>query len=140
MNHYVLDAWAILAWLGDEEPASSEIQKIIEQIGGGSIKVSMSIINLGEVFYCIAKNYDLNKAKTVRDKLLKMPIGFVSVDDNLVWCAAELKAKYPISYADAFAGALNVKFKATLLSGYPEFEQLVKDGRIKVKWLSRKAK
>jgi predicted nucleic acid-binding protein len=136
--NYVLDAWAVLAWLGGEEPASEVIQDVLEKSNAGSIKVSMSLMNFGEVFYCIAKKYDLNKAKLARNNLLRMPIDFVSIDDKAVWQAVYLKARYPISYADAFAAGLACKLKAVLLSGDPEFELLEKDQKIRVQWLSRK--
>jgi predicted nucleic acid-binding protein len=49
--------------------------------------------------------------------------------------AAKLKAKYPISFADAFAAALTIKGKATLITSDDEFEALIREANFKVRYL-----
>jgi predicted nucleic acid-binding protein len=52
----VLDSWALIGWLQGEEPARSKVREILERAALGSDDtVSMSMINIGEVFYLIAK-------------------------------------------------------------------------------------
>jgi uncharacterized protein len=55
------------------------------------------------------------------------------VEQRLVMRAAHIKAKYPISYVDAFAAALAEQEKAILLTGDPDFKRVEKI--IKVEWL-----
>ena len=49
---------------------------------------------------------------------------------------ASLKAKFPISYADAFAAALARIYNAVLLTGDPEFESLQETGLLSIQWLN----
>jgi ribonuclease VapC len=42
----------------------------------------------------------------------------------LIFQAAEYKAQYAISYADCFALASAVEYKATLVTGDPEFKKV----------------
>ena len=49
----VLDAWAILALLQGEEPAASEVARLLANAEHKKLKVFISIINLGEVYYCV---------------------------------------------------------------------------------------
>lgn len=52
--------------------------------------------------------------------------------------AARLKARYAISYADAFVVVVAQEQQAILLTGDPEFKPLEVDGILKVEWLSRR--
>ena len=47
--------------------------------------------------------------------------------------AAELKARYPISYADAFALASAIEHQAELVTGDPEFRQV--ENLVKIVWV-----
>ncbi len=47
--------------------------------------------------------------------------------------AAEIKAQYPISFADAFATATAIRMDAELLTGNPEFRRV--EQLVKIRWL-----
>jgi ribonuclease VapC len=49
--------------------------------------------------------------------------------------ASQLKAYYPISYADAFAAAMATIFHSSLLTGDPEFKILEDKEAISIEWL-----
>jgi uncharacterized protein len=133
----VLDAWAILAWVGDEAPAAEEVDLLLKKSEQGSIRLFVSIINLGEVYYRLAKrNPDV--ADRVRNELPAGPINVISVTDEQVWQAAGLKAEYSISYADAFAASLAIEMGAELVPGDPDFQELEREGKLKIAWLERK--
>ncbi len=51
----VLDAWAMLAWLNDEQPAADKVQKMLDEAETGGLQLRMSIINVGEVYYRLAR-------------------------------------------------------------------------------------
>ena len=126
MKRYVFDSWALLAWLGGEEPADAEVQSLLDAAAAGHAELWMSIINLGEVYYATARKSGIEKAREDRKSLLQSPIRFVEVDNDLVWEAAEIKAAHALAYADAFAAALTVRLKAVLVTGDPEFDVLAK--------------
>ena len=48
--HYILDACALIAFLNDEEGANA-IEDMLTQSAVGDVPVSMSIVNLLEVYY-----------------------------------------------------------------------------------------
>jgi len=138
LKRYVFDSWALLAWLGGEEPADAEVQALLDAATAGHAELWMSIINLGEVYYSTArKSGGIEKAREDRKSLLQSPISFVEVDNDLVWEAAEIKAAHALAYADAFAAALTVRLKAVLVTGDPEFDLLAKSRMIAVKRLTR---
>jgi ribonuclease VapC len=140
VKRYVLDSWALLAWLDGEAPADAEVQSILDAAAAGRVELWMSLMNLGEVFYATARKSGTGKAREDRKILLGAPIRFVGIDDELVWEAAEIKATHVVAFADAFAAALTVRLKATLITGDPEFDALAEKGLFEVKRLARKGR
>ncbi len=67
--------------------------------------------------------------------LKHFPIHFIDPDFKLCMEAAALKAKFSFTYADAFAAALTINKKATLITGDKEFDALIKEPGFKVKYL-----
>ena len=63
------------------------------------------------------------------------PIQFIDPDFKSCMEAATLKAKFTISHADAFAAALTISKKATLVTGDKEFDTLIGVTGFKVKYL-----
>jgi ribonuclease VapC len=135
---FVLDSWAVLAWLGAERPAVGVVRGLLEKAEAGDIDVSMSIMNAGEVYYLVGRRAGPEVASKVKAQLAAGPVRLVSVDDELVWAAAELKATYTLAYADAFAAALARRSSALLVTGDPEFKPLQKTAGLEVRWLSRR--
>ena len=54
MTASVLDSGAMIGWLQGEEPARAKVRELLEQASRGAAKLSISLINVGEVFYLIA--------------------------------------------------------------------------------------
>jgi predicted nucleic acid-binding protein len=67
-------------------------------------------------------------------ELRAAPIEFHPADRRLADLAADFKARYKISLADAFAAALAKDRKTELVTGDPEFKPLEKE--IKIGWLA----
>ena len=80
-------------------------------------------MNLGEVFYLCAKARDLAYGERVLENL-RVRVGAVSAGDDLVLHAARLKARHPISYADAFAAATAMLRDAPLVTGDPGLQAM----------------
>jgi ribonuclease VapC len=53
--------------------------------------------------------------------------------ESLVYKAAELKAEYPISYADCFALACALEYSAILVTGDPGFKKVVH--LVSIQWI-----
>ena len=127
---YTLDAWAVLALLQKEEPAASRVRELLEQAGRGEANLSMSIVNLGEVYYRVGKVKGEAEADTTLAQLRQLAITVASATDPLVLAAATLKMHHRISYADAFALATAASADGILVTGDPELEALAARHRI----------
>ena len=127
---YTLDAWAVLALLQKEEPAASRVRALLEQARRGEANLSMSIVNLGEVYYRVGKVKGEAEADTTLAQLRQLAITVASATDAIVLAAATLKLRHPISYADAFAVATAASVEAILVTGDPELDALAASHRI----------
>ena len=121
---FVLDAWALLAFLQGEEPAASRVCEVIEGAQDGSARLFASIINIGEVYYRMGKARSPKEADSVLADLYLLPMEILSADDDAVLAAARLKMTHALSYADAFAAVTAQQKDATLLTGDPELLDL----------------
>lgn len=110
----VLDSWAVLRYLEDDEPAAHHVADLLD-----AEKPLMSWINVGEVHYVLRRLVGEETAtETVRD--LRSEIEPRLPDERLVIAAARIKADHSMAYADAFAAALAVAEDATLWTGESE--------------------
>lgn len=130
---YVLDAWAVLAWM-QKEKGYLRVRELLQESKIQQSILMINIVNFGEVFYIVAKNKGLDTAKTIERKLRMLPIKILSpVEENIVLQAARFKALHPISYADAFAASTAKNENAQLVTGDNDFKTLEKD--IDIEWL-----
>ena len=138
MTASVLDSWAIIGWLQGEEPARAKVRELLEQASRGAAKLSISLINVGEIFYLIAKRHGAAPAERFLADLAIMPIQALLPDRRSILGAARLKSRYPISYADAFAAQTAREQNAILVTGDPELWHLSKREPIELLWLGKK--
>jgi len=132
MKRIVFDAHAILRWT-QKEPGYQKVKSLMVACREGSASGYMNRINLGEVHYKTIRVLGPEGAKDFMENFLRLPITLVLPDEPLIWKAAELKAQYPISYADCFAAATALIHNAAVLTGDPEFKKLAKV--VSVEWL-----
>ena len=128
----VFDAHAILRWM-QKESGYQKVKSLMVACREGSVSGYMNRINLGEVHYKTIRVLGPEGAKDFMENFVRLPITIVLPDDALIWKAAELKAQYPISYADCFAAATALIHNASVLTGDPEFKKLTKV--VPVEWL-----
>jgi predicted nucleic acid-binding protein len=128
----VLDTFALIAYFGDE-PGAEAMENLLVAAGKKDSPLHMSDVNYAEVKYSIVRK-DGAEAWTKAAKVLQgLPIDFHATNRLLSDTAADLKARFKISLADAFAAALAKERKAQLVTGDPEFKPLEKE--IKINWL-----
>lgn len=131
-DSYVLDSFALLAYLEDEAGAE-RVHAVLAQGQVGKADIAMCIINYGEVLYITERERGLPTAQHVIAMIDQLPITVVDADRALTFAAAHVKASGRLSYADAFAAALAEIREATLLTGDPEFHQV--ESFIAIEWL-----
>jgi predicted nucleic acid-binding protein len=131
-NPRVFDSWAIIALLEDE-PGAAVVRSLIT----GSLKSQagmwISIVNLGEVWYRLARLYSPEEADAGIEDVRRLGFMVKLVDWPLTREAARFKSRYAMSYADCFAAALAKQLDLELVTGDPEFKQL--RGEIKIHWV-----
>ena len=94
----------------------------------------MNEINIGEVYYIIARERGFNNADYLIEIILpSLPIEIISNSFDQIIDAARLKARYPLSFADCFAIATCINEKAMILTGDPEFKKV--ESLIDIEWL-----
>jgi predicted nucleic acid-binding protein len=128
----VLDSYALMAFFEDE-PGADFVRELIRKAVEGDTNLLMAAVNLGEVWYAIARNNSPEVADQYIHEIKGMGIEIVDADWNLTRQAAAFKANGNISYADCFAAALAKLKKAELVTGDKEFKPL--EGEIKVAWV-----
>lgn len=128
----VLDAWAVLAYREDE-PGAEEIADLVIEAQTDGVPVMMTTINVGEVWYILAREVSEAEADKAVQELRHLGVQFVDPDWKLTRDAAAFKAKYRMSFADCFAAALAKQHKAQLMTGDAEFRQVEAD--VQVRWV-----
>ena len=134
MAHFVLDSYALLAFFRNEE-GGEKVEQLLNEAATDKHELYITCINAGEVYYTSSKKDGAAKAEFVWKAMRQFPIHIIDMDLEFTLAAVKLKAKYSISYADAFADALTIKRKATLITGDDEFDALIGESGFKVKWL-----
>lgn len=129
---YVLDTWAVIAFLEDE-PSGVQVEDLIATAHEEQIPIYMSVINVGEVWYTIAREVSEEEANASVKVLHDLRIQFEDVDWTLTQEAARIKSQNKMSYADCYAAALAKVKKADLVTGDNEFKPL--DSEIKISWV-----
>lgn len=119
----VLDSFAILAWL-QNEPGADRVEALLTQAQRRKTFLLLNVINLGEVYYRLARQHGHTLAQTIIRQLETVPIQLYPCDHDLAIEAAKIKADYPMAYADAFAVATALKEDAVVITGDPEFHQV----------------
>ena len=133
LKSFVLDANALLDLLLDR-PGAEQIEKLIRQARAGEIRILISLINWGEVYYVIWRNRGLAAAEEVLLQIADLPIHIVNTDSELTKLAASFRIRYHLPYADGFAAALAQEQEATLVTGDRDFVSLGKS--IRIRWLA----
>jgi len=129
----VFDSWALLAWLLDQ-PAAARIETLLQEAErGDDLRLSMSWVNVGEVYYMARRKLDAAKAEEFLKRLPSLPIRLVLPGEADIIAAAKLKATRRISYADGFAAALAQREGADLVTGDPELKEMA--DVVTVEWI-----
>jgi len=127
----IFDSWAILAYAYNE-PAADDVENLLVE----STRLQnawISSINLGEVWYSLARRKSRDIAQQQLAILAQIGLERVDVDWPMVLQAADYKSRHKISYADAFAAALAKQRNAELVTGDQEFRPL--ESEIRIHWV-----
>ena len=130
---FVLDTFALLAYLQDEAGAS-RVESLLKNAAKEKCRLFVSIINLGEMLYIIERRGGVTKSQDALALIRQLPIEVLPADEQAVFDAAHVKAGHALSYADAFAVVAAIRNSAVLLTSDSEFKSVL--SLIDVEWLS----
>ena len=129
----LLDSFAVLAWIQDEKGAQL-VEDLLYGAQEHKEQVILNIINLGEVYYRCARAQDMPFARDILEKIKLLPIKIYPCPNELVLEASEIKAEYPIAYADAFIVATALREDACIVTGDPDFKKV--EHLVEIQWLA----
>ena len=133
MPSTILDSHALIALLR-EEAGGDKVRQILEKAAERDQPVHMTEVSYAEVQYIVRRKEGDEAWAAIALELIATPIQFHPADRRLADLAADFKARFKMSLADAFAAALAKEKKGELVTGDPEFKALEKE--IKINWLS----
>lgn len=128
----VLDSYALLAYFRDE-PTAEKVESLLIKAATTERPLHMTEVNYAEVKYTLIRKDGADAWAAAARILAGLPIEFHPATRSLADIAADLKSRYKLSLADAFAAALAKEKRAELVTGDPEFKILEKE--IKITWL-----
>jgi predicted nucleic acid-binding protein len=129
---YLFDSHALLAFFQKEEGAET-VAKILRKSVEQRLDQLISVINLGEIIYMTKRRFGDQKKVEILGRIYQLGLKILPAPEPLVYKAAELKAEYPISYADCFALACALEYSAILVTGAPEFKKVVH--LVSIQWI-----
>lgn len=121
---YVLDTSAWLTLIEDETGADT-VQTLLEKAQAGEAVLLTSFMSYMEVYYITLQERDANEARERIDLMAALPVLRVESSRAQGVIAAEIKAHYRQSAADAWIAALAREHEALLIHKDPEFEQIM---------------
>ena len=128
MREYVLDAYALVRFFR-KTPGFMTMRKLVQQAKDGQANLTMSVVNLGETLYVLARYFGEEEAmkciESARDA-----VAMISVGDRQALDAALLRLHYKLGLADCFAAELAMRTGATLVTADPEFAKLGKQLKV----------
>ena len=134
---YVLDASAILRYI-DNEPGAAEVEKLLKKARLGDAVLLMSAVNWGEVLFIILRAHGVAAMNAIESKMQSFPFQVLAADHITAKEAAEIRFRFKVPYADAFAAAIARQNQATVVTADHDFTSI--RGAIKVQLLPTKGK
>jgi ribonuclease VapC len=128
----VLDSYALLAYLR-AEAGGERVRDLLAEASRKDRPLHMTEVNYAEVKYMVLRKDKAQAWRAAAAILPALPVEFHEATRELADLAADLKARHPISLADAFAAALAQERNAELITGDPEFKAV--EGEVKILWL-----
>lgn len=134
MAAFVLDSFALLAYFRNEQ-GSDVVEELLTEAANDKHLLFITNVNAGEIYYISARKDGTRKAELAWQAISQLPLQIIEANLDLTLAAAKIKARHSLSYADAFAAALTIRQKATLVTGDKEFKALEGESGFKVKYL-----
>ena len=131
-SSFLFDSHALFAFFQKEQGAEV-VAQILQRVDKQGLNRLLCVINLGEIIYMTKRHFGDQKKMEILGRIHQLGLIILPVPEPLVYQAAEIKAEYPISYADCFALACAIEHSAMLVTGDPEFKKV--DHLVGIEWI-----
>jgi ribonuclease VapC len=132
MIKYLFDSHALLAFFQNERGAQ-KVLKFLKETRNNHIEPLICVINLAEILYMTKRRFGNSKKIEILGRVHQLSFDIIPATNDLVFEAAEIKADYPISYADCFAVASALDQSAEIVTGDPDFKKV--EHLVKINWI-----
>lgn len=122
-ERYLLDTSAIFT-LTDQEEGADEVERILDTASAAACQIEVCSISLIELAYITLREQGEDDAARIVALVKSWPVIWAYPDEVVLLQAANLKAHYRLSLADALIAAVAKLHHATLVHKDPEFEAL----------------
>jgi ribonuclease VapC len=129
---FLFDSHALLAFF-QKETGAKIVYDILEKSRRQQMDRLICVINLGEIIYVTKKHFGDKKKLEILGRIHQLSFKVLPVPDSIVYQAAEIKAEYPLSYADCFAAACAIEHDATIVTGDHEFKNV--EHLVNIEWI-----
>lgn len=123
MKSLLFDSFAFLRFF-QKETGGEKVRTLLNDALNSQTPCLINAIIVGEILYLTQRRFGEQKKLEIFVHIKRLNIIILPCPNELIFRAAELKARFPISYADAFALASAIEHGADLVSGDPEFKQV----------------
>ena len=120
---FIFDSHALLKFF-QKEKGYEKVTELLEEIRKTGVAKYINAINLGEIIYSTKREFGDQKKVEVLANIERLNFTILPVPNTLIFQAAEYKAQYGISYADCFVLASAIEYRATIVTGDPEFKKV----------------
>jgi ribonuclease VapC len=131
-SSFIFDSHALLVFFQKEKGAEI-VAQILQRADKQRLDRLICVINLGEIIYMTKRRFGDQKKMEILGRVHQLGLKILPISEPLVYEAAEIKAEYPISYADCFALACAIEHSALLVTGDPEFKKV--DHMVGIEWI-----
>jgi len=132
MNSILFDSFAMLRFFY-QEPGADRVRELLKEAMQNEVPRLISAINVGEIIYIVQRRSGEKTKLQMLVKLKSLGFTILPCPNELIFKAAELKARFAMAYADAFAVASAIEHNATVVTGDPEFRQV--EHLVKILWV-----
>lgn len=132
MSSLLFDSFAMLRFFY-QEPGAERVRELLKEATRNNAPRLISAINVGELIYIVQRRSGEQAKLQMMVKLHSLGLTTLPCPNELIFRAAELKARFAMSYADTFAVVSAIEHGASLVTGDPEFRQV--EHLVKIHWV-----
>ena len=108
----------------EKEPGGDRVEQLLEAGQRGEVELFAAFASRMELLYLVEQEKGAADVAKLKALLPLWPVAWLHSDDAFCDSAAEIKARYRVSFADAFVAAAALKVDATLIHKDPQFGAL----------------